>query len=111
MKVCVLFVLLVSALSGCGDSIPEYGILIVPINNKDETRHIKYNKNSGEAWWSNNTSWKKIKEPNEINESIYEFKITNTTNGWRVLRLDKVSGKTWKNNLGTWQEFTLETKQ
>jgi hypothetical protein len=105
----LLLVLIVILSSGCA-SIPQpsglYEIELVPLHH-NETRHIKYNKSTGEAWWSSNTTWKKIKEEGAVSRSIYEIKVVSTGKSWRAIRIDTVSGKTWKNSKGRWVAFKV----
>jgi len=82
-----------------------YSIKMVTLDS-GETRHIKFNVHTGEAWWSKNTVWKKIKDSDVLSNSTYEFSVVSTGGSWRTLRIDKLTGKTWKNSRGKWVEFT-----
>ena len=79
-----------------------YGIEIVSIGTKGDTRHIKFNKITGESWWSDNVIWKPIIDDTAIPESQYVVKIVSTGSSWRALRIDTSTGKTWKNSKGKW---------
>ncbi|WP_207678537.1 hypothetical protein [Desulfonema magnum] len=46
---------------------------MISLEKKDETRQVKYNKYTGEAWWASNTSWKKIKEMEKSIREIMEI--------------------------------------
>jgi hypothetical protein len=101
-------------LSGCANTPPvqdHFEIVMVNLPGDKVTRHIKYNKVTGEAWWASNTEWKKILEPEPISNSVYEIKLVSTKGSWRALRIDKVSGKTWKNSGGKWVPFTILVDQ
>lgn len=103
----ILFVLLLPLLSmnALSDAGFPYGIKMVTLDS-GETRHIKFNAHTGEAWWSKNTVWKKIKDVEELSISNYEFSVVSTGSSWRVLRIDKLTGQTWKNSRGKWVAFT-----
>ncbi len=82
-----------------------FGMKMVTLSS-GETRHIKFNIHTGEAWWSKNTNWKKIQDSEKLSNSTYEFSVVSTGKSWRTLRLDKLTGKTWKNNKGKWVSFS-----
>lgn len=115
--------ILISAIviSGCAttetrihpDVVPveRFELEIVSVHANGQTRHIKYDRFTGESWWSSNTTWVKIVEPEDIPESVYEVKATATGQSWRAIRIDKVSGKSWKNSQGKWVPFTNQTRQ
>ena len=107
MKKLILLPLLLTILS-CSSTtnITEgYGIEIVSIGTQGETRHVKFNRVTGESWWSENTVWKPIIDIKPIPESQYIIKIISTGKSWRALRIDTFSGDTWKNSRGRWVPF------
>lgn len=107
-KVTLLMLLaLITALSSQADSNAPWGIQMVALNS-GETRHIRYNEQTGETWWSKNLVWKKITEIEPIPHSIYEFKVVSAGLSWRTLRIDKLTGQTWKNSKGKWKEIKIE---
>lgn len=85
-----------------------FGIKMVVLEN-GETRHIKFNRHSGETWWSSTTEWKKIQEPTPLPRSDYEYSITSTGMYWRLIRIDTKSGEAWKNSSGQWVKFSHPT--
>lgn len=87
------------------DAGAPFGVDMVVLSN-GETRHIKYNVHSGETWWSNSTTWKKIEEPAPISRSTYAFSIVSTGMHWRLIRIDTLTGETWKNSSGHWVKFS-----
>ena len=92
-----LFFLLIATYASAEVDMP-FGVKMVSLDN-GETRHVKYNINTGEAWWSKNTQWIKIKDKTRVPTSVYEFVIVSTGKSWRVLRIDKTTGDVWKKNL------------
>jgi hypothetical protein len=110
MKNISILILSTLILSGCaGTAVVQdhFEIEIVNLPGEKVTRHIKYNKVTGEAWWASNTEWKKILETEPIQNSVYDIKVVSTKGSWRALRIDKISGKTWKNSGGKWVPFTI----
>lgn len=100
-KAILLGALICTSLNSYSDISAPWGLHMVALNNA-ETRHIKYNEVTGEAWWSKNLVWKKIEEPEPIAHSHYEFKVVSTGLSWRALRIDKLTGQAWKNSKGKW---------
>ncbi|MDP2714689.1 hypothetical protein [Rheinheimera sp.] len=103
-----IFVSLLLIISGCTTTLPNnqsYGLEMVSIGEKGETRHIKYNRTTGEAWWASDTAWTKITDQETLPESNYLIRIISTGASWRALRIDTKSGKTWKNSKGKWVPF------
>lgn len=110
MKNISILILSTLILSGCAGTAvvqDQFEIEMVNLPGEKVTRHIKYNKVTGEAWWASNTEWKKIIEPEPIPNSVYDIKVVSTEGSWRALRIDKTSGKTWKNSGGKWVPFTI----
>lgn len=106
----ILLITLYLFISGCsstGAFKAPFDIEIVNIPGEKVIRQVKYNKVTGEAWWASNTEWKKILESEPIPNSVYDIKVVSTKGSWRALRIDKVSGKTWKNSGGEWVPFTI----
>jgi hypothetical protein len=97
----LLFFTMASAFCVQADNNAPWNIKMVALDN-GETRHIKYNQLTGETWWSKNTTWEKITEPQLIPNSTYQFKVVSTGKSWRTLRIDKLTGQTWKNSRGKW---------
>lgn len=89
----------------------QFALEFIALNVQDQTRHIKYNRITGEAWWSADTSWTKIQEPEVLPHSVYEIQAVATGDSWRAIRIDKISGKAWKNNSGKWVAFTQQVEQ
>lgn len=85
-----------------------FAVKMVVLEN-GETRHIKYNIHSGETWWSSTTEWQKIEEPEPLSRSTYDYTIVSTGMYWRLIRLDKLTGDSWKNNSGRWVKFSTKT--
>jgi hypothetical protein len=105
----LIFISLFLVITGCASpaqNVHTYGLEIVSIGDDGETRHIRYNKSTGEAWWASNTKWVKITDEEALPESSYQVRIVSTDTSWRALRLDTKSGKTWKNSKGRWIPFT-----
>ncbi|GAB1258389.1 hypothetical protein NBRC116494_28910 [Aurantivibrio plasticivorans] len=105
MKYYVIFAIYLLSISTWANSNSDFGIEMVALNN-GETRHIKFNRVTGEAWWSKNTVWQRIEDPNSIPKSAYEFRVVSTGLNWRTIRLDTITGEAWKNSEGTWVKFT-----
>ena len=89
----------------------QFALELIALNVQGQTRHIKYNRITGEAWWSADTSWAKIQEPEVLPHSVYEIQAVATGDSWRAIRIDKISGKAWKNNSGKWVAFTQQVEQ
>jgi len=98
---------LLISLNAVADVGLPFGIKMVTLSS-GETRHIKFNVHTGEAWWSKNTVWKKIKDSEVLSNSTYEFSVVSTGSSWRTLRIDKLTGQTWKNSRGKWVAFTSQ---
>lgn len=75
-----------------------------------QTRHVKYNVHTGEAWWSRNLEWRKIMETGPISNSTYDFLVVSRGLTWRTIRLDKLSGQAWKLSDSQWIKFTHGSK-
>jgi len=106
--------LLALVISGCATTAPtnsKFMLEIVPIQGEGQTRHVKYNRATGETWWSANTTWVRIKDEEPLPPSLYQVKIVATGESWRAVRIDTASGKTWKNSRGTWVPFTEKVEQ
>jgi len=105
-KILLLAVLpILISLNAMADVGLPFGIKMVTLSS-GETRHIKFNTHTGEAWWSKNTNWKKIKDSEKLSNSTYDFNVVSTGKSWRTLRIDKLTGQTWKNNKGKWVPFS-----
>lgn len=109
--IALFLVLLISGCSVTDESRSQFALEVVPIEHDGETRHIKYNRITGEAWWASNTNWFKIEDEDSIPRSVYEIKIVPMGSSWRAIRIDKNSGDTWKNSRGKWVPFTEAIKQ
>lgn len=74
-----------------------------------ETRHVKFNIHTGEAWWSKDTVWHQIVDEEKISRSTYKFYIVSTGLSWRLIRIDTLTGVAWKKNLESrWVKFTTK---
>lgn len=100
-------------MSGCATTNPvvpvpkeRFELELISINLQGQTRHIKYDKYSGETWWASDTNWAKIQDAEVLPQSIYEIKVVASGDSWRAIRIDKVSGRAWKNSSGKWVPFT-----
>ncbi len=105
----LILIFLFLLITGCASTVHNdhtYGLEMVSIRDKGETRHIRYNKITGESWWANDTKWVKITDEEILPESSYLVSVASTDSSWRALRLDTKSGKTWKNSKGKWVPFT-----
>jgi hypothetical protein len=89
----------------------RFELELISINLPGQTRHIKYDKYTGEAWWASDTTWTKIQEPEVLPQSIYEIKTVAYGDSWRAIRIDKVSGRAWKNSSGKWVPFANKVSQ
>lgn len=106
--------ILALVISGCAVKRPmdnRFALEIVPINGDGQTRHVKYDQVTGEAWWASDTTWIKIEDKEALPVSTYKVKIVPTETSWRAIRIDTVSGDAWKNSRGKWIPFTEEVKQ
>lgn len=85
-----------------------FGLKMVALQN-GETRHVKFNIHTGEAWWSKDTEWRQIIDNQKLSPSTYKFYIVSTGLSWRLIRIDTITGATWKKNLeGRWVKFTTK---
>lgn len=107
----VLVVVVISACAEKNSSGGQFELEIVPISEEGQTRHVKYNRITGETWWASNTTWVKIEDAEAIPRSRYQVKIVATDTSWRAIRIDKDSGNTWKNSQGTWVPFDEKINQ
>lgn len=89
----------------------QYVLEIVPVQENGQTRHVKYNRVTGETWWASNTTWVKIEDKEPLPISTYEVKIVPTKTSWRAIRIDTESGHAWKNSVGTWMPFKEAVEQ
>ena len=105
----LVLIMLTFSFKAYGDVGLPYGLLMVELKN-GETRHVKYHTHTGETWWSKGTVWNKITEPEKLLNSTYEYRISRMGNTWRLLRLDKLSGKAWKHSSGKWVPFSTRQK-
>ena len=106
-KFLVIVILVFLSVSAFANSNSPLGIEMVAIS-KGKTRHIKFNRVTGETCWAKNTVWSKIEESSPIPESEYEFLVVSTGLNWRTIRLNKLTGETWKNSEGKWIKFTTK---
>ena len=109
MKYALSILLLLCCINTWADVGAPWGVKIVSLGN-GETRHIKFNVITGETWWSKNTTWERIKEPEPITSSTYEFSVVSTGSDWRAIRIDKLTGQAWKNSFGEWVKFDSSNK-
>lgn len=90
------------------DVATPFGLKMVALQN-GETRHVKYNIHTGEAWWSKDTEWHQIIDDQKISPSTYKFYIVSTGLSWRLIRIDTTTGVVWKKNLEShWVKFTTK---
>lgn len=66
---------------------------------------LKLNKNNGKSWILNNKSWEAIAEKTALPSSVYKIMIMPLGQGWFAVRIDTLSGKTWKLKKGIWVEY------
>lgn len=86
----------------------SFDLKMVALKN-GETRHIKFNIHTGEAWSSKDTVRHQIIDDQKLSPSTYKFYIVNTGLSWRLIRIDTVTGVAWKKNLeGRWVKFTTK---
>ena len=107
LKFILLFLLTAASFTSYADVGAPLSLKMIALDN-GETRHIKYNQYTGETWWAKNTTWEKIKESGPVSPSRFQFEMVSTGKSWRLIRLDKVSGKAWKNSFGNWITFETE---
>jgi hypothetical protein len=57
---------------------------------------VKTNPRTGQAWYKSEKKWVATQDQSPVNSSKYEFSvIAYKNNGWGLVRLDTVNGKTW----------------
>lgn len=66
---------------------------------------LKLNKITGETWIFNKQSFEAISENRALPSSNYKVMIKPLKQGWFAMRLDTMSGKTWKLRKGLWVEY------
>jgi hypothetical protein len=84
----ILGVAILFSLAGCTSLSPSserFELKMVPISKNSETRHIKFDRFTGETWWSSNTSWLKIQETEPLPKSIYDVQFVATSDSWRCV--------------------------
>ncbi len=105
-KLHLFFCIFLASSCAFADTKYPFGLKMVSLQN-GETRHVKFNVHTGEAWWSKDTVWNQIIDDQKLPTSTYKFYMVSTGLNWRLIRIDTATGATWKKNLeGHWVKFT-----
>ncbi len=65
---------------------------------------VRMNNSTGESFFSNAGTWKKIDDDAPVPAGDYEAKIASTADFAAVIRFDKISGRTWWTVNNKWTE-------
>ena len=103
-KVLALIVVLFSPLTfSSPQKLPAYDIVMVERGGGD-WRAIRYKPETGQSWYIRHGLFIELLEQKIIPKSEYKIVMSKHKGGWGAVRLDVISGDTWKLKNETWMK-------